>query len=294
VRSLLRRIFSQSISNEYKKAVVDFKIAEANNYPVSGNRDSRITRQSVAEIIVGTQGKNYSGKDAVRYVLGNNLAQGKGATSSVSGFAADDTLTRAEAVQFIRSVLNKSQTKTLLVRPVTKSPKNELPELPLPEIMVIGKSDKEIEILANKINPIAAESGYCTFYNGDTGAVGVTFCVDGGIAKGIMTYNEVNDSESYLMTRIYLPNMLIYNYKNDGDMFVTINEERLQIAISALKAIGFNLDDVDIKKIKTFYLESTVYSPEDTVNSTLNTVINGHHTELVRVSTDAVLLNVGK
>lgn len=268
-----------------------YKIALANNYPVSGARDSKITRQSVAEIIVGVEGKNYLGKDAVQYLLGNKLAQGKDGTTSISGFAADDKLSRAEAIQFIRNVLTKSETKTLLVRPSSASPKNRLPELPLSPVMAIGKYNKELEAIANKINPVAAESGYCAFYNGDTNAVGVTFCVEGEIAKGIMTYSLNDHPNADYVARVSFTFMLLFKDKNDGsgESDAYINDDRFNVAVSALKAMGIVLNKSDIEKIKEYYV-----NPKYGVGGSIDTVINGKPSELAKPSMTGIAWYIKK
>lgn len=76
------------------------------NYPVAGTadaalRDQPINRLKVAEILAGAYGYRYQGDDAVRFVLANGLASGK-ESATVEGFHPQDSLTRGEAVEFIR------------------------------------------------------------------------------------------------------------------------------------------------------------------------------------------------
>lgn len=128
--ALLLRSFKdvpQSTTGRWSDPYYD--LARANNYPVSSNRNAKITRQAVAEIIAGTQGKNYTSNDAIQYMLGMGLAGGK-TSNTIEGYKGKDTLTRAEAVTFIRNVIAKAPSKDLLPRPSTPSPKDELPKLP--------------------------------------------------------------------------------------------------------------------------------------------------------------------
>ncbi|MEX2460374.1 MAG: S-layer homology domain-containing protein [Paenibacillaceae bacterium] len=104
------------------------------NYPVKGATDNKrraapISRLQVAEIITGANGFNYSGNDAIQYILGNNLSNGK-ASATISGYAGNDNLTRAEAIQFIKNVLDQGMAK-LLPRPNDVSEASVLPGLPI-------------------------------------------------------------------------------------------------------------------------------------------------------------------
>lgn len=103
------------------------------NYPVNGTlstskRNLPITRQQVANIIVGTQGVNYVGDDAVQYLLGKGLANGKG-SKTIAGYDPNGTLTRGEAVQFLKN-LQDSGNSVIQSRPNVPSDKTKLPPLP--------------------------------------------------------------------------------------------------------------------------------------------------------------------
>lgn len=102
-----------------------YLFASEMHYPIAGGnyemmRNWNISRGRVAEIVAGAMGKNYTGENAVRYLLANGLAQGKDPQLSVSGFKKDDDLTRAEAVQFIKTAMEKGLTE-LKARPVDPS-----------------------------------------------------------------------------------------------------------------------------------------------------------------------------
>lgn len=68
-----------------------------------------IDRLAVAELIVSAQGLSYTGDDAIRYLLDNGYSKGKTA-ATVEGYAGEDSLTRAEAVQFIRNLIDQGFT----------------------------------------------------------------------------------------------------------------------------------------------------------------------------------------
>lgn len=109
-----------------------YRFANTFNYPVEGlinlqMRDTYITRQQVANIIVGTQGFNYIGNDAVQFLLGKGLAKGKKG-QTIEGFEPGAYLTRAEAVQFLKNLKEAGNT-TLQARPKIPSNPILLPEL---------------------------------------------------------------------------------------------------------------------------------------------------------------------
>lgn len=94
------------------------------------NRSWKISRQRVAEIVSSANGVNYTGNNAIRYLLANKLALGKNPNVvSVDSFKGQDYLTRAEAVQFIKNAQEKGLTK-LKVKPMLPSDPNAIPKLP--------------------------------------------------------------------------------------------------------------------------------------------------------------------
>jgi hypothetical protein len=105
-----------------------YRVATGKNLPVSDNRTSTVTRQSVADIIVGTQGVHFVGDNAVQYMLAKGLTKGKTA-ATIEGYKGKDTLTRAEAVAFIKNVIDKVENKILIARPETPTPVSQLPSL---------------------------------------------------------------------------------------------------------------------------------------------------------------------
>jgi hypothetical protein len=130
--ALLVRAFGEVEVGDKEKRWSDpyYRVAAEKNLPVSDNRTSTISRQSVADIIVGMQGVNFTGNNAVQYMLAKGLTTGK-STPTIKGYMGKDTLTRTEAISFIKNVMEKAESKQLLSRPGTPSPQIELPSLPL-------------------------------------------------------------------------------------------------------------------------------------------------------------------
>lgn len=79
------------------------KVVKELNYPTATNRDGQIDRTRVAEIIVGIQGYNYSGNDAIQFMLATGLTSGV-SSATIKGYKDNTNLTRAQAVSFIASV----------------------------------------------------------------------------------------------------------------------------------------------------------------------------------------------
>lgn len=104
------------------------------NLPVQGGasakaRTQNLTRVRVAEMMAAANGKNYSGNDAVRYVLGQGLAGGGSkAEKTIASFAGSRTLTRAEALQFVKNLTEKGVGE-LQARPKTASGTASLPSV---------------------------------------------------------------------------------------------------------------------------------------------------------------------
>lgn len=157
-----------------------YTLANSLNYPVSGNANATITRTKVAELVSATQGKNYSGTNAIKFMLSKGLAQGK-TSNTVEGYKGGDTLTRAEAVVFIKNVIDKRTSDELLPRPSAPSDTSELDNIKDgPNTVVdhdvekIGKGeDQQLAELATKVNDTLKGTGFKVFYNPGQGALGV-------------------------------------------------------------------------------------------------------------------------
>ncbi|WP_218092908.1 S-layer homology domain-containing protein [Paenibacillus solanacearum] len=75
-------------------------------------RNKPITRGMVARMIAGTAGNNAPEDDAIRYLYVQGLSDGK-TERTIAGFAAADSLTRAEAVQFLQKMADKGLNRQL-------------------------------------------------------------------------------------------------------------------------------------------------------------------------------------
>lgn len=85
-----------------------YSIADKQKWPVLHKTESsQYNRGSVARLIAATQKGTLSLDDSIQYLLDRGLSQGKSA-ATVEGFQAEDKLSRAEAVQFIRNLKLKS------------------------------------------------------------------------------------------------------------------------------------------------------------------------------------------
>lgn len=101
-----------------------YEVAANGNLPVHGQtnfniRNNTITRTEAAELITASQGVNYTGDEAIKFLLVNNLSSGK-TSKTVAGFAGSDKLTRAESLAFIKNVLEHGST-TLQPRPYSSN-----------------------------------------------------------------------------------------------------------------------------------------------------------------------------
>lgn len=94
-----------------------YQFAASKQWPVEGIKDAAarnkaITRVAVAEIIAAADGQNHRGDKAIQYLLTKEYSKGKTA-ATVSGYKGNDTLNRAEAVQFIWNLVHKGFSELL-------------------------------------------------------------------------------------------------------------------------------------------------------------------------------------
>lgn len=104
------------------------KLMTAFNLPFSEKIKTPITRGEVAELITSTFGLHLSSEDAVKYLLVEGLAKGKALNEiSIETYASHDTLTRAEAVQFMLN-LEKNKGEEMKARPTERTDPTDIQE----------------------------------------------------------------------------------------------------------------------------------------------------------------------
>ncbi|WP_282943608.1 S-layer homology domain-containing protein [Paenibacillus sp. RC67] len=109
--SMLLKAFDQKANSTSGAQWSDslYTFAVQHKYPVKGaeNRAARsqlITRESMAEIIAAADGAPLLKDKAIDYLLSKSYAEGRSNESGIAGFAGQEGLTRAEALQLIRNV----------------------------------------------------------------------------------------------------------------------------------------------------------------------------------------------
>lgn len=223
-----------------------YVIAKANNYPVGTNRNAKITRQAVAEIISGTQGKNFSGDNAIKFLLKNGLAGGK-TSNTVAGYAGDDTLTRAEAVTFIKKVIDNSSTSDLQVRPIDPSDTAELGGVDVPKgtIDVVDGYNSTLEAYAKLMEPAVKKYGFTTGYND---GLKKAFIRDSN-GSIIMNYSDTSANGG---TQVVSMSGMA-DIKTD-----TVSQPRLNAVLAAMGAVGLP-NGADVKAaITTGLMEDSI------------------------------------
>lgn len=219
-----------------------YQKATSLNYPVSGKRTSVITRTWVAEIVASTQGKNYSGSNAIKYMLANGLANGK-TGNTVDGYKGADKLTRAEAVAFIKNVMDKRASDELLARPKDPSDPSEIGQVPGgnttnpgnkpdPEIEKVGKGNDDVQSdRAQKVADALKGTGYKVYYNVESG---VLLVEDITVGKIFFTYSDDSYKNSKYGTVIQY---------SDIDKGTTVNPDYVNAMVKAMNALGMKVGD---------------------------------------------------
>ncbi|WP_225446367.1 S-layer homology domain-containing protein [Paenibacillus rhizovicinus] len=110
-----------------------YGLADMWNHPTAGAGDKRartqpITRLAAAELITSAQGLHFEGDEAIACLLGQGMANSDART--VAEYGAARTLTRAEAMQWLRQLTLKGM-MTIEPRPEERSDPNQLPSMPV-------------------------------------------------------------------------------------------------------------------------------------------------------------------
>ena len=203
---MLVRAYGIETSTEIKQRWSDpfYSVAADYNLPVTDSRTASITRQSVANIIVGTQGVNFMDGDAVQYMLAKGLTKGKTA-ATIEGYKGQDTLTRAEAITFIKNVMDEVENKTMQVRPKELSSRALL--------------DPTSE---SRSKPIITMDNYIRSFNESLSIFGISdiYKID---TTEIDTRVTSDFTSHYYAEWDYIPNAYILNAVADADTGLTVS-----------------------------------------------------------------------
>lgn len=178
------------------------------NWPVKGymNNNERakvLNRTRVAEIVSAADGVNFSGDDAIRYMLKQGYSNGI-TSATVAGYQGSKSLTRAEAVTFIKNLLNKGMTE-LKERPTDKTPSTEVggvgnnvnnatqKVVEAANKFISGKKEfSDVQIQAPSDNVVGLVAVDVSKHDYPTKLV--LLMEDGQASKGIRLYQSQNDS----------------------------------------------------------------------------------------------------
>ncbi|CAM4065292.1 S8 family serine peptidase [Saccharibacillus endophyticus] len=113
--AMLIRAFEPNVKNSTTGTWSNTYYARAKQLglPTKGNaskasRSQTITRVQVAEMLASANGRNLKGNQAIQYLLSAGIASGSSKTSkTVASFKGNASLTRAEALQFIKNLTEK-------------------------------------------------------------------------------------------------------------------------------------------------------------------------------------------
>lgn len=199
-----------------------YAFALEKNFAFTGLATSPINRTQVAEIVTGAAGKNYSGNDAIIYLLGNGLAKGKvSGDVSVAGYKGSDLLTRAEAVQFIKNA-KENGLDSLKNRPTSPSNPADLPKLPEPP-KPVPTGNGTLDSLIKNMQQID------TSYQFKAGETSASFMGDNGKAVISATTNG--------------------NKVNSVILWDNTSSTNVELAIEVLKAAGVSkVDEAGLAK----------------------------------------------
>jgi hypothetical protein len=105
-------------SDEFYSYALSFNIEFLiNSFENSQLRNNKITRAKVAQIITSLGGKHYDqDEDAIQYLLNIGYSKGKD-SPTVQGYAGEEYLSRAEALQFVRNLKDQGL-HNLYLRPI--------------------------------------------------------------------------------------------------------------------------------------------------------------------------------
>lgn len=229
-----------------------YNLLHFKNYPVQGYaetdlRKQFITRKQVAELVSSADGVNYSGDQAIQYVLGKKYALGRiPGENTIYSFMGNETITRAEALQLIRNLTNHGMSN-LYERPLEASPVEKLPKLPTAWDVY---RDEMHMVIRQKV--FAKYDGYRIYDDGDNKIVMTKTEQQGQIDNAVtvefeqqikafsgVTITDVTDKQQ----RDMLIDILnLYGFKADDKLLTKIDEamkskKEVELTISGKKLV---------------------------------------------------------
>lgn len=178
-----------------------YDFAKAQNYPVLGTtdfsfRDNYISREKVAEIIVGANGFNYTTNEAIQYLLSVGYSNGKD-SATVEGYKGKDSLTRAEAAQFVKNLKDHGM-KDLVAMPTKPSNTNNIPSQATGDLLPRIAEIKDAVTSAVEERPnhtVRVENNsIAVLVNGKSGLGGLEVSSSGG--QDLIVLHDGKNSES--------------------------------------------------------------------------------------------------
>jgi S1-C subfamily serine protease len=231
------------------------------NYPLTGytvktNRDKYINRERVAEIIAGIDGVNYTGSNAIQYILAKKYAAGKtSGAPTIASYKGGDYLKRSEAVQFIKVTQEKGLT-TLKARPIKPTPLSELPPL-IPATSTPIEPDltiKQIAALSESVGMVI-----CFNEKGEEMGLGSAFSIGNGLF--LTNYHVVEGAKSFkLITNDDQEHDIEGVVRYDVDLDLAILKPKEKLSIPSVKIGSKNMVEKGDKIV-------SIGSPEGLINT---------------------------
>ncbi|WP_309118705.1 CAP-associated domain-containing protein [Paenibacillus sp.] len=249
--AMLFRAFPESAPAEKKPYwyTAYYDVAESWLWPVDeANAAVPLRRGQVAQIVAAAFGTQLSVEDAVDFLLDRGLASGRLAENGRIDFGETATLTRAEAVQFVRNATSSG----LPIGKADKAPSSAAKTSDAPvSVSGIAVGDSVETLLAAFGEPArkeASEYGFTWYvYNGDYKRFSMFGVKDGSVkalyANGanMSLKSSLGDPLSFLLkgnTRFLIDSDGEYDVFDAGTAYVTVfydvHENR---AVSAVQAI---------------------------------------------------------
>lgn len=206
IRSYDKSVTDSAQGNGMHWADNYYSYAKDKNWPTLGEfdkalRDKPITRERVAEVVVGAHGYHFVEDDAIQFMLNTGLSKGRTAPT-IDGYGRNDFLTRAQAVQFIKNIKDSGLAK-LEERPLYPTPRSEMPEPKQPEQQLPEHIQKVKDYMEKVVQNYpgytvaATENSVVVMNNNDTNnrptSVGYSPATSEGESNSIITFQALND-----------------------------------------------------------------------------------------------------